>query len=88
MNFNLEHVGVPAKDSVALKTWYERTLGARHLWDNGQSPPTCLIALGNVWLEIYPADKSAPQTADNKLAGFRHLALRVDSIDMAKAELE
>jgi len=88
MTFKLEHIGIPAKDVVALKSWYERTLGARHLWDNGQQPPTCLIALGNVWVEIYPADKSVPQTADNKLAGFRHLALRVDSIDAAKAELE
>ncbi len=88
MIFNLEHIGIPAKDAVALKSWYERVLGARHLWDNGQNPPTCLIALGNVWVEIYPADKSVPQTADNKLAGFRHLALRVDSIDTAKAELE
>ena len=88
MNFNLEHVGIPAKDSIALKTWYERTLGARLLWDNGQNPPTSLIALGGVWLEIYPADKFVSQTADNKLAGFRHLALRVDSLDAAKAELE
>ena len=88
MTFKLEHIGIPANDSVALKTWYERTLGARHLWDNGQNPPTSLIALGNVWVEIYPADKSLPQTADNKLAGFRHLALRVDSIAAAKAELE
>ena len=88
MNFKLEHIGIPAKDAVALKSWYERMLGARHLWDNGQNPPTCLIALGNVWVEIYPADKSVPQTADNKLAGFRHLALRVDSIDAAKTELE
>lgn len=88
MNFNLEHIGIPAKDSVALKAWYERMLGARHLRDNGQHPPTCLIALGNVWVEIYPADKSSPLTGDNKLAGFRHLALRVDSIDAAKTELE
>lgn len=88
MTFNLEHIGIPAKNSVALKQWYERVLGAKPLWDNGQNPPTCLVALGNAWVEIYPADKSAPQTADNKLAGFRHLALRVSSLAAAKAELE
>lgn len=88
MNFNLEHIGIPAKDSVALKNWYEQVLGARHLWDNGQNPPTSLLALGNFWVEIYPADTSLPDTADNKLAGFRHLALRVDSIDAAKVELD
>jgi len=88
MNFTLEHIGIPANDAAALKNWYERVLGARHLWDNGQNPPTCLIALGNVWVEIYPADKALPQTADNKLAGFRHLALGVASLDAARAELE
>ena len=29
-----------------------------------------------------------PERGNNKLAGFRHIALRVDSIDAAKAELE
>ncbi len=88
MTFNLEHIGIPAKNSGALKQWYERVLDAKPLWDNGQNPPTSLIALGNAWVEIYPADKSTPQTADNKLAGFRHLALRVPSLAAAKAELE
>lgn len=88
MNIQLEHIGIPARDSVALKNWYLNTLGAQPLWDNGQNPPTSLIALGSVWLEIYPADKSISETADNKLAGFRHLALRVPSIATAKAELE
>jgi glyoxylase I family protein len=63
-------------------------LGAREVFHNGQTPPTCLIALGNVWLEIYAADKALPDTANNKLAGIRHLALRVPSLDAAKAELE
>jgi glyoxylase I family protein len=88
MTFNLEHIAVVAKDPVALKCWYERVLGAREVFSNGQIPPTCLIALGNVWLEIYAAEKALADTANNKLAGFRHLALRVDSIDAARAELE
>jgi glyoxylase I family protein len=90
MTFSVEHIGVPAADTVALKNWYERVLSARVIWDNGQPRPTFIIALaGGAWLEIYPASP-APNAGrgDNKLAGFRHVALRVDSIDAAKAELE
>jgi glyoxylase I family protein len=88
MNISVEHIAVVAKDPVALKSWYERVLGAREIFNNGQNPPTCLISLGNVWFEVYAAEKSLPDTANNKLAGFRHLALRVDSLDAAKIELE
>ena len=88
MKISVEHIAIPAADPVALKNWYERVLGARPVWDNGQNPPTCLISLGNVWFEIYAADTSLEATRNNKLAGFRHFALRVDSLDAAKAELE
>jgi glyoxylase I family protein len=88
MNISVEHIAIPAKNPVALKSWYERVLGAREVFSNGQNPPTCLISLGNVWFEIYAAEKYLPETANNKLAGFRHLALRVDSLDTAKIELE
>ncbi|MEY4917249.1 MAG: hypothetical protein RL616_1162 [Verrucomicrobiota bacterium] len=88
MKISVEHIAIVAKDPAALKAWYERVLGAQPVFDNGQTPLTGLIALGNVWFEIYAADKALPDTANNKLAGFRHLALRVDSLDAAKAELE
>ena len=88
MNFSVEHIAIPAANPVALKNWYERVLGAKPVWDNGGNPLVCLISLGNVWFEIYAAEKSLPDTANNKLAGFRHLALRVPSLDTAKAELE
>jgi glyoxylase I family protein len=90
MNFSVEHIGVPAADSVALKNWYLRVLGAQVIWDNSRKPPTFIIALaGGAWLEIYPAN-AAPNAGrgDNQLAGLRHVALRVDSLDAAKAELE
>jgi catechol 2,3-dioxygenase-like lactoylglutathione lyase family enzyme len=89
MNFSVEHIGIPAADPVVLKNWYVRALGAQPVWDNGQTPPSCLIALtGGAMLEIYPANrKSNPGRGDNQLAGFRHVALRVDSIEAAKAEL-
>ncbi len=88
MNITVEHIAIPATNPVALKSWYERVLGAKPVFDNGQTPPTCLIALGSVWFEIYQAEVPLPERGNNKLAGFRHLALRVPSIAAAKAELE
>jgi glyoxylase I family protein len=88
MNISVEHIAIPAADPVALKNWYERVLGAKPVWDNGQNPPKCLISLGGVWFEIYQADAPPAERGNNKLAGFRHLALRVDSLEAAKTELE
>jgi glyoxylase I family protein len=88
MNIAVEHIAIPAANPVALKRWYERVLGAQPVWDNGQNPLTCLISLGSVWFEIYQAETPLDERGNNKLAGFRHLALRVPSIDAAKAELE
>jgi catechol 2,3-dioxygenase-like lactoylglutathione lyase family enzyme len=89
MNFSVEHIGIPATDPVTLKNWYVRVLGARPVWNNGQTPPSFLVALaGGAILEIYPANAASnPGRGDNQQAGFRHVALRVDSIDAAKAEL-
>jgi glyoxylase I family protein len=88
MNITVEHIAIPAADPLALKNWYEQVLGAREVFNNGQTPLTCLISLANVWFEIYKADAPLPERGNNKLAGFRHLALRVPSLDAAKAELE
>jgi glyoxylase I family protein len=89
MNIAFEHIAIPSPNPVALKSWYERVLGAREIFNNGQIPPTCLLALpGGGWFEIYAAEGAPENRDDNKLAGFRHIALRVDSIEAAKAELE
>lgn len=89
MNFALEHIAVPSPNPVALKSWYERVLGAHELFNNGQNPPTCLLSLpGGGWFEVYAATGTPENRGNNRLAGFRHVALRVDSIDAAKVELE
>jgi glyoxylase I family protein len=87
MNFSVEHIAIPAAHPAALKDWYERVLGAKAVWDNGENPPAYLISLGNVWLEIYQAAAPFAERGNNQLAGFRHLALRVPSLDAARAEL-
>lgn len=89
MNIALEHIAIPTPNPVALKHWYERVLGAREIFNNGQNPPTCLLALpGGGWFEIYAAEGLPQDRGNNKLAGFRHIALRVASIEAAKTELE
>jgi glyoxylase I family protein len=89
MNFSLEHLGLPARDPVALKNWYVKALGAKVRFDNGQTPPMFLLSTsGGMMIEIYAGDFSIGETANNKLNGWRHVALRVDSLDAAKAELE
>jgi len=88
MNFSLEHIAVCATNPAVLRDWYVRVLGAREIFNNGQNPPTCLLALsGSGWLEIYAAESRMAEGGNNKLAGWRHVALRVDSIEAAKAEL-
>ncbi|HUA67411.1 MAG TPA: VOC family protein [Candidatus Saccharimonadales bacterium] len=89
MNIFIEHIAVPAADPTRLKNWYLRVLGAREIWNNDQNPPTFLIALPKGgWFEIYAAEAILAERGNNKLAGFRHVALRVDSMDVVKTELE
>jgi glyoxylase I family protein len=89
MEYCVEHLGLPAVDPVALRDWYVRVLDAKFLFSDGLTPPSIFVQLsGGVLLEIYQATDSLPRTADNKLAGWRHVALRVDSLDAARAELE
>ena len=88
LKFSVEHIGLPARDSVALKDWYVRVLGARLRFDNGQRPPAFFLEVGGgLMLEIYPATGAVDGTANNGVAGWRHLALRVDSLEAAQREL-
>jgi catechol 2,3-dioxygenase-like lactoylglutathione lyase family enzyme len=86
LKFSLEHLGLPAQQPAALKDWYVNVLGGTVVFEN---PPAYFVALpGGVMLEIYAATAQRPETANNGLAGFRHLALRVESIATVRAELE
>ena len=89
MNFTLEHIALPARDLPALRDWYVAKLGATCIAPNGAEPPFFIKLPGTATMfEVYAATGSVPQTADNGVAGWRHLALRVDSIEVARQELE
>jgi glyoxylase I family protein len=89
MNFTAEHLGLPAHNPLRLKDWYVNVLGAKLIFENGETPPAFFVGLGGgLMLEIYQSESSLPDTSRNSLAGFRHLALQVESIEEAKAALE
>ena len=89
MNLSVEHLGLPAREPGALKEWYLHVLGAKLVFSNEETATAFLLALpGGVMIEIYSGDLSLPQTSNNKLNGWRHVALRVASVAAAKAELE
>lgn len=88
LKFSVEHLGLPARNTAALKDWYVRVLGAKLRFDNGQNPPAFFLELGGgLMIEIYAANSSVKDTGNNSVAGWRHLALRVDTIEAAQAEL-
>ena len=89
MNFAVEHIALPAKNITALRDWYIAKLGATCIAPNGAQPPYFIKLPGAITtFEMYEATGSVPQTEDNGLAGWRHLALRVESIEAARQELE
>jgi len=89
MNFGLEHLGLSAKDPEGLKRWYMSVLGAKLVFHNGESPQMFLLALpGGVMIEIYTGEFALKETSNNLLNGWRHVALRVDSIESARKMLE
>ena len=89
MNLSVEHLGLPAREPGALKEWYLHVLGAKLVFSNEETATAFLLALpGGVMIEIYSGDLSLPQISNNKLNGWRHVALRVASVAAAKAELE
>ena len=88
MNIFVEHIGLPARNPTALKDWYVHTLEGRIVFESGTTPPAYFVRIGGAMLEIYEGDFSVKEVGDNKCNGFRHLALRVDSIESARKELE
>jgi catechol 2,3-dioxygenase-like lactoylglutathione lyase family enzyme len=88
MQFAIEHIGLAARDTMGLCDWYRRVLGAELVFANSETPPAFLLRLdGEVMIEIYPSHLSREETSNNRLSGWRHLALKVDSIEAARDRL-
>lgn len=72
----IEHVGIAARDSAALRDWYVRHLGCEVVFDDGKEQPMCFLKMldGRSMYEIYPYNADSP-AEDNKLRGIRHIAI-------------
>ena len=83
----LEHVGLCAKDTAALKDWYVKLFNFKVVYDNGKERPTFFLLMeDNSLIEIYPADLEA-DACSNKQQGLRHLAFGTDNIDREYSRL-
>lgn len=88
LSFQIEHLGLAARDPRTLAGWYCSVLDGRIAWQSPGDHPAFFVTLpDSTLLEIYPASDSTPATGNNAIAGFRHLALRVTSIEGTAALL-
>jgi glyoxylase I family protein len=88
MILSLEHLGLAARNTPSLRDWYVNTLGAEVIFTNNENPPAFLLRLpGGAVIEIYPAHQSLDDVSNNRLGGWRHIALKVDSIESTRAHL-
>jgi len=89
MQLFVEHIGLAARDPRALAKWYSELLGANIIFQTDGEPRAFFLQFGSgVILELYAAERSHSDTSFNRLAGWRHLALRVDSIESTRAALQ
>ena len=77
----LEHIGICAENTVALKDWYIKLFNFKVVYDNKKDQPTYFLLMDdNNMIEIYPMETSVG-TVDNKHQGIRHLAFSTDDIE-------
>ena len=85
MNFSVEHIGLAAADPARLKDWCVEALGAELVFNDGKSPPAYFVRLaGGLMIELYASQSTPENVGDNRAGGWRHLALRVPSIEAAR----
>ncbi len=86
--YSVEHLGLAAADPAMLSAWLQRVLDAEVLYADGKQPPAFFLRLpGGLLIEVYASHRRLEETSDNSLAGWRHLALRVSSIEAIRDRL-
>jgi catechol 2,3-dioxygenase-like lactoylglutathione lyase family enzyme len=78
------HINLPTPNFESVKAFYTETLGFPivHAWPDAK---IIFIDLGSTWLEV--ADRSNATAHVPATGGFAHIALHVENVDEAVAEL-
>ena len=76
----IEHIGIAAKDSTALKNWYMDIFNMTVVSDNGRGG-YFIAAPNGVQIEIYLANSEGDRNYDNLTSGLRHIAFLVEDFD-------
>lgn len=76
----IEHIGIAAKDSTALKNWYIDVFDMQTISDNGRGG-YFIAAKNGVQIEIYPQNSDGNRDYDNLTSGLRHIAFLVSDFD-------
>jgi len=88
MQFSVEHIGLATRNPAALKDWYVQFLGATVAFETQGVPPAFFLRFpGGVVIEVYQADSSISEISNNKLSGWRHLAIRVNRLEEVRDRL-
>jgi len=75
----IEHIGVFAKDTEALKDWYIKLFDFKTVYDNGKGT-FFLKAPDGSMLEFVKTQEDGGIVGD-KVSGIRHLAFSVDNFE-------
>src|SRR5690554_3885389 len=77
----LEHVGICAIDTKALKDWYVKLFNFKIVYDNKKNNPTFFLLMEDgSMIEIYPAEEKG-SAVSNKNQGIRHLSFSTDNAE-------
>lgn len=87
MVIGIEHIGIAAKDSTALKNWYMDIFPMKIVRDNGKGGYFLEDGRG-MQIEIYPAKTEGEKDFDNLTTGIRHIAFLIDNFDEMLAILK
>ncbi len=92
----IHHVGIVVRSIAESEAWYVENLGFNRLYSYGwPGVQVAFIGRGDLKIELFQNEQAAAMTDDRQAAetnlrigGINHMAIHVNDIDQARAELQ